>query len=82
MATSGLVAGINAARLFKEEAAIFPETTWLSEAWLVYITMLTQHFQPWINFGIIKELDGLRIRDKKNEYTERSLQDLAQFMEK
>ena len=38
-----------------------------------------------VNFGIIKELEGPGIRDKKERYekiAERSLQDLAQFMEK
>ncbi|MBS7070174.1 MAG: FADH(2)-oxidizing methylenetetrahydrofolate--tRNA-(uracil(54)-C(5))-methyltransferase TrmFO, partial [Streptococcus parasanguinis] len=44
------------------------------------------NFQPMnVNFGIIKELEGPRIRDKKERYekiAERSLQDLAQFMEK
>ena len=37
-----------------------------------------------INFGIIKELEGPRIRDKKERYekiAERSLTDLADFME-
>ena len=38
-----------------------------------------------VNFGIIKELDGPRIRDKKERYekiAERSLQDLARFIGK
>ena len=86
-AASGLVAGINAARLFKgEEAAIFPETTAIGSL-AHYITHAdSKHFQPMnVNFGIIKELEGPRIRDKKERYekiAERSLQDLAQFMEK
>ena len=86
-AASGLVAGINAARLFKgEEAAIFPETTAIGSL-AHYITHAdSKHFQPMnVNFGIIKELEGPRIRDKKERYekiAERSLHDLAQFMEK
>ena len=38
-----------------------------------------------VNFGIIKELEGPRIRDKKERYekiAERSLQDLATFIGK
>ncbi len=66
-AASGLVAGINAARLFKgEEVAIFPETTAIGSL-AHYITHAdSKHFQPMnVNFGIIKELEGPRIRDKK-----------------
>ena len=69
-AASGLVAGINAARLFKgEEAAIFPETTAIGSL-AHYITHAdSKHFQPMnVNFGIIKELEGPRIRDKKERY--------------
>ena len=86
-AASGLVAGINAARLFKgEEAAIFPETTAIGSL-AHYITHAdSKHFQPMnVNFGIIKELDGPRIRDKKERYekiAERSLQDLSRFIGK
>ena len=86
-AASGLVAGINAARLFKgEEVAIFPETTAIGSL-AHYITHAdSKHFQPMnVNFGIIKELEGPRIRDKKERYekiAERSLQDLATFIGK
>ena len=85
-AASGLVAGINAACLFRgEEAAIFPETTAIGSL-AHYITHAdSKHFQPMnVNFGIIKELEGQRIRDKKERYekiAERSLTDLADFME-
>ncbi len=63
---SGLVAGINAARLFKGESeAIFPETTAIGSL-AHYITHAdSKRFQPMnVNFGIIKELEGERIRDK------------------
>lgn len=69
-AASGLVAGINAARLFKEESeVIFPETTAIGSL-AHYITHAdSKHFQPMnVNFGIIKELEGERIRDKKARY--------------
>ena len=86
-AASGLVAGINAARLFKgEEALIFPETTAIGSL-PHYVTHAdSKHFQPMnVNFGIIKELDGPRIRDKKERYekiAERALQDLAPYLDK
>ena len=69
-AASGLVAGINAARLFKGESeAVYPETTAIGSL-AHYITHAdSKHFQPMnVNFGIIKELEGERIRDKKARY--------------
>ena len=86
-AASGLVAGINAARLFKgEEALVFPETTAIGSL-PHYVTHAdSKHFQPMnVNFGIIKELEGPRIRDKKERYekiAERSLQDLSPYLDK
>ncbi|MBL3715381.1 MULTISPECIES: methylenetetrahydrofolate--tRNA-(uracil(54)-C(5))-methyltransferase (FADH(2)-oxidizing) TrmFO [Lactococcus] len=80
-AASGLVAGINAARLFKgEEEVVFPQTTAIG-ALPYYITHTdSKHFQPMnVTFGIVKELEGPRIRDKKERYTkvaERALSDL------
>lgn len=86
-AASGLVAGINAARLFKgQEELIFPETTAIGSL-PHYVTHAdSKHFQPMnVNFGIIKELEGPRIRDKKERYekiAERALADLADFLDK
>ncbi|MEY8443940.1 methylenetetrahydrofolate--tRNA-(uracil(54)-C(5))-methyltransferase (FADH(2)-oxidizing) TrmFO [Lactococcus ileimucosae] len=80
-AASGLVAGINAARLFKGEGeVVFPQTTAIG-ALPYYITHTdSKHFQPMnVTFGIVKELEGPRIRDKKERYTkvaERALSDL------
>ena len=80
-AASGLVAGINAARLFKgEETIIFPQTTAIGSL-PYYITHAdSKHFQPMnVTFGIVEELDGPRIRDKKERYAkvaERALRDL------
>lgn len=84
-AASGLVAGINAAKLFKqEEAVVFPETTAIGSL-PYYITHAdSKHFQPMnVNFGIIKELEGPRIRDKKERYeriAERALTDLENYL--
>ncbi|KXT76543.1 methylenetetrahydrofolate--tRNA-(uracil(54)-C(5))-methyltransferase (FADH(2)-oxidizing) TrmFO [Streptococcus sp. DD12] len=85
-AASGLVAGINAANLFKgEKALVFPETTAIG-ALPHYITHTeSKHFQPMnVNFGIIKELEGPRIRDKKERYekiAQRALSDLTAFQQ-
>lgn len=85
-AASGLVAGINAARLFNgEEALVFPETTAIGSL-PHYITHAdSKHFQPMnVNFGIIKELDGPRIRDKKERYekiAERALQAIKNYQD-
>lgn len=84
-AASGLVAGINASRLFKdEEEVVFPQTTAIG-ALPYYITHTdSKHFQPMnVTFGIVKELDGPRIRDKKERYTkvaERALAVLDQIL--
>ncbi len=83
-AASGLVAGINAVKRFnQEEAVVFPQTTAIG-ALPHYITHAdSKHFQPMnVNFGIIKELQGPRIRDKKSRYekiAERALTDLEAF---
>lgn len=80
-AASGLVAGINAARLFKrEEALVFPQTTAIGSLPHYVTHAESKHFQPMnVNFGIIKELEGPRIRDKKERYeaiASRALADL------
>lgn len=84
-AASGLVAGINAARLFKgEEAVVFPETTAIGSLPYYVTHAESKHFQPMnVNFGIIKEMEGPRIRDKKERYekiAERALSDLEGFL--
>ena len=84
-AASGLVAGINAVRRFKGEGkVIFPETTAIGSL-PHYITHTeSKHFQPMnVNFGIIKELEGPRIRDKKERYEAiamRALKDLDGYL--
>ncbi|EHJ52677.1 methylenetetrahydrofolate--tRNA-(uracil(54)-C(5))-methyltransferase (FADH(2)-oxidizing) TrmFO [Streptococcus macacae] len=84
-AASGLIAGINAVRYLKgEKAVVFPQTTAIGSL-PYYITHTnSKHFQPMnINFGIIAELKGPRIRDKKERYTaisKRALRDLEPFL--
>ena len=85
-AASGLVAGINAARFFKgEDEVIFPHTTAIGSLPYYVTHAESKHFQPMnVNFGIIKELEGPRIRDKKERYekiAERALEDLQPFIQ-
>ncbi len=80
---SGLVAGINAARLaVGEEPLIVPPTTMLG-ALLRYIsTPQATAFQPMKpNMGLLPELVGWsgRKRDRNAAYAERALADLAAF---
>ncbi|KRK34274.1 methylenetetrahydrofolate--tRNA-(uracil(54)-C(5))-methyltransferase (FADH(2)-oxidizing) TrmFO [Loigolactobacillus bifermentans] len=85
-AASGLVAGINAARLASgQEPVVFPTETALG-AMAHYITHTNaRHFQPMnANFGLFKGLDK-RIRDKQarnQALADRSLATLTEFLEK
>ena len=84
-AASGLVAGINAARLCQgKEPVVFPTET-AHGALCHYITTAAQkHFQPMnVNFGIMAPLTE-RIRDKKRKkqrLAERALEKLMEFRE-
>ena len=81
-AASGLIAGINAARLAKgEELVVFPRETAMGTM-AYYITHAEgKHFQPMnANFGLFPELPE-RIRDKKLRYetlANRALESLEQ----
>ncbi len=83
-AASGLVAGINAARLAKgEEPVIFPQTTAMGSM-AHYISHTSgKNFQPMnVNFGIFPELPE-RIRDKKERYeaiANRALEDMKEVV--
>ena len=82
-AASGLVAGINAARLAKgQRPLVFPRET-CHGALAAYITEAdSRHFQPMnVNFGLLPPLEG-RIRDKKRKkemLAERALCALEDF---
>lgn len=79
--SSGLIVAINAVEKFKngENKIIFPETTVIG-ALAKYISTLNTKFQPMnANFGILPELEGKKIKDKKQRYQElanKSLEDL------
>lgn len=68
--SSGLVAALNAVKQFKSEddRVLFSECTMIG-ALAKYISTENSKFQPMnANFGILPELEGKRIRDKKERY--------------
>ena len=88
--SSGLVAALNAIEAFNnkddkdnkdENKIIFPKTTVIG-ALAKYISTPNEKFQPMnANFGILPELEGKKIKDKKLRYQElanRSLKDLEE----
>ncbi|MDO4420067.1 MAG: FAD-dependent oxidoreductase, partial [Ruminococcus sp.] len=83
-ASSGIIAGINAAnKLLGKESVVLPKVTEIG-ALLSYITDKTvEKFQPMgANLGILPELSD-RPRDKKlraEKYAERALEALKQFI--
>ncbi|CZQ81510.1 methylenetetrahydrofolate--tRNA-(uracil(54)-C(5))-methyltransferase (FADH(2)-oxidizing) TrmFO [Trichococcus ilyis] len=85
-AASGLLAGLNAARMASGlECVVFPKTTMIG-AMSHYITNTdSKHFQPMnANFGIIEPLGGKKIRDKqlKNQMiADKALAALDEFVQ-
>lgn len=83
-AAAGLIAGINGARLFKDQDPLaFPKDT-AHGALLNYITTAeTKYFQPMnVNFGLFPPLEK-RVRDKRmrnGQLAERALQSLQNFI--
>ena len=80
--SSGMLAALNAcAKLKDENEIIFPETTVIG-ALAKYISTPNSKFQPMnANFGILPELKGKKIKDKKLRYQElanRSLKNLEE----
>ena len=67
--SSGLVAGINAVKQLKQEEKIeFSEYTMIG-ALAQYISTSNEKFQPMnANYGILPELEGKKISDKKLKY--------------
>ena len=81
---SGLVAGINAARLAKgEDTLIFPRTTAMGALMNHVGASPTSHFQPMnINFGLLPAPEK-KIRSKKERnayYAQRALKDLSAWV--
>ena len=91
-ASSGLIAGINAARLaMGKEPLVFPEETCHGALCHYITTSEAKHFQPMnVNFGILPEIDmrnenGKYIKDKKlkkQRLAERALNAIEMFKDK
>ena len=82
---SGLVAGINAARMYQNEALVrFPLTTAIGGLLNYIVTADSKHFQPMnVNFSLIPGL-GQKIRNKKEKnglLAQRALRDLDAFLQ-
>nr|WP_179295399.1 FADH(2)-oxidizing methylenetetrahydrofolate--tRNA-(uracil(54)-C(5))-methyltransferase TrmFO [Bacillus sp. FJAT-45350] len=85
-AASGLIAGINAARLAQEQEVVsFPPETIIGSMSEYITTANSKNFQPMnANFGLVPPLEE-RIRNKKERYeklAERALQSIQNFMNK
>ncbi len=83
---SGLVAGINAARMYQaQELITFPVTTAIGGLQNYIVTADSKSFQPMnVNFSLIPPLEGKKIRNKKEKnaiIAQRALDDLAAFLE-
>ena len=83
--SSGMVASLNAINDFGDggknhhNKTIFPETTIIG-ALAKYISTQNIKFQPMnANFGILPELSGKRIKDKKERYMEMAKRSLENF---
>ena len=79
--SSGMVSAINAVNQIKgkEEKIIFSENTVIG-ALSKYISTPNERFQPMnANFGILPELEGRKIRDKKERYAKLAERSLENF---
>ncbi|MBR2627214.1 MAG: methylenetetrahydrofolate--tRNA-(uracil(54)-C(5))-methyltransferase (FADH(2)-oxidizing) TrmFO, partial [Peptococcaceae bacterium] len=83
---SGLVAGINAARMYQEQELVkFPLTTAIGGLMNYIVTADSKHFQPMnVNFSLIPGLEGKKIRNKKEKnalIAQRALEHLDAFIQ-
>ena len=79
--SSGMVAAVNAVNKIKgkKEKIIFSENTVIG-ALSKYIATPNERFQPMnANFGILPELEGRKIRDKKERYAKLAERSLENF---
>ncbi len=79
--SSGMVAALNAIAKYngKKQKIIFSENTIIG-ALAKYISSPNEKFQPMnANFGILPELEGKRIRDKKERYMNLAKRSLKEF---
>ena len=83
-AASGLMAGVNAARLVKNlEPMIFPPTTCHGALANYITTAITKNFQPMnITFGLLPPLEGRTPKKfRKEKLSARALNDIEKFKE-
>ncbi|MBR4944814.1 MAG: methylenetetrahydrofolate--tRNA-(uracil(54)-C(5))-methyltransferase (FADH(2)-oxidizing) TrmFO [Peptococcaceae bacterium] len=83
---SGLVAGINAARMYQEQELLrFPLTTAIGGLMNYIVTADSKSFQPMnVNFSLIPGLEGKKIRNKKEKnalIAQRALEHLDAFIQ-
>ena len=79
--SSGMVAAVNAVNQIKgkKEKIIFSENTVIG-ALSKYISIPNERFQPMnANFGILPELEGKKIKDKKERYAKLAERSLGYF---
>ena len=78
--SSGMVAALNAISVFKNlNKKVFPENTIIG-ALAKYISTPNENFQPMnANFGILPDLEGTKIRDKKERYMNYAKRSLENF---
>lgn len=81
--SSGMVVALNSIKQFKQgedfEKVIFSENTVIG-ALAKYISTPNTRFQPMnANFGILPELEGKRIKDKKERYMKLAERSLGEF---
>lgn len=79
--SSGMIAGINAVEKFKKTSKkiMFSENTIIG-ALAKYISTPNNKFQPMnANFGILPDLEGKRIKDKKERYMKLANRSLENF---
>jgi methylenetetrahydrofolate--tRNA-(uracil-5-)-methyltransferase len=82
-AATGLLAGVNAARLIAEDAPVVPPSTTALGALLRYITdRERKNFQPMnVNFGLLPSLsEPLRKKAKKEMMAQRALADMEAWV--
>ena len=79
--SSGMIASLNAINKFKniDKKVTFPNTTVIG-ALSKYIATPNEKFQPMnANFGILPELEGKKIKDKKERYSQMAKRSLKEF---
>ena len=78
---SGLIAGINMARLVEGKELIkFPRTTSMGSQAYYLENASKEDFEPMnVNYGIFPPIEGKTKNDRKEAYSERAIEDLKRF---